>query len=121
MLALTRSLQSNPQLLFHPTNNRCYYYQAAIQNVMKRETKKRNGTCSLWPCGKYTTWVPAAGKFTNGPAHACHSSVFIVFFSPPPPAINRHPPIRPTYLIFLLKKKNFFLVREEKSNKVFSF
>jgi hypothetical protein len=39
-------------------------------------------TCSLWPCGKYTTRLPTGGIDTRGPAQACHSSELIGFFSP---------------------------------------
>ena len=39
-------------------------------------------TCSLWPCGKYTTRLPTGGNDTRGPAQACHNSVLMGFFSP---------------------------------------
>lgn len=39
-------------------------------------------TCSLWPCGKYTTWLPTAGKDIRGPAQACQSSESTHPFSP---------------------------------------
>jgi hypothetical protein len=39
-------------------------------------------TCSLWPWGKYTTRLPTGGNETSGPAQACHSSEFMIFFSP---------------------------------------
>jgi len=39
-------------------------------------------TCSLWPCGKYTTRLPTGGNDTRGPAQACHNSELMGFFSP---------------------------------------
>jgi hypothetical protein len=47
------------------------------QNTWEGRSKAasgKSGTCSMCPCGKYTTTLFFFGSEISGPAHACHSS-----------------------------------------------